>query len=130
MSPSNDMKGKTRRRFLANASAATAAGVLAGPVSASAGQRAAEPPPQFTDTPISTGDVILGRRSIGSGEPIVFHPSLARGALDFDPLARLLAAAAIASYRSTHGESGKAGPRPPRSKRTSRSTATRPTCSR
>ena len=92
MSPSNDMKGKTRRRFLANASAATAAGVLAGPVSASAGQRAAEPPPQFTDTPISTGDVILGARSIGSGEPIVIHPSLARGALDFDPLARLLAA--------------------------------------
>ncbi len=96
MSPSNDVTGKTRRHFLASASAATAAGVLAGPVSASARQRPAKPALQFTDTAISAGDVILGARSIGSGEPIVIHPSLARGALDFDPLARQLA---VGGYR-------------------------------
>ncbi len=52
---------------------------------------------QFVDTPVNVGEVILGTRTVGSGETIVILPSLARGALDFDPLARLLA---VAGYRA------------------------------
>jgi len=52
--------------------------------------------PDFVVSPIDVGEVILGARAIGSGETIVILPSLARGALDFDPLALRLA---VAGYR-------------------------------
>ncbi len=89
-----DRSGTTRRRFLTRASATAAAGLLAGPVSASAGAVRASSTSSlaFADTAVDAGEVILAARSIGSGEPIVILPSLGRGALDFDPLARLLAA--------------------------------------
>ena len=67
--------------------------------------------PDFVDIPINVGEVILGARMTGSGETIVILPSLARGALDFDPLARLLA---VAGYRVISIEPrgiGGAGPR-------------------
>ncbi len=85
----------TRRRFLAGVSAAAAAGLVGEPAiaSARAAQASKSRTLEFIDTPVNVGDVILGARSIGSGEAIVILPSLARGALDFDPLARLLAAA-------------------------------------
>ena len=84
-----------RRRFLAGASATAAAGVLAGPagVGEARPRRSDRAALDFVDTPVNAGEVIVGARSIGSGEPILIHPSLARGALDFDPLARLLATA-------------------------------------
>ena len=87
----------TRRRFLTGVSAVAAIGVLGEPPGASADVREAKRTvPDFVDMPIDVGDVILGARVIGSGETIVIVPSLARGALDFDPLARRLA---VAGYR-------------------------------
>ncbi len=50
------------------------------------GSRAASSP-RFRDVVVKAGEVILAVRTIGKGEPIVIHPSLARGARDFDPLA-------------------------------------------
>ncbi len=87
----------TRRRFLTGVSAVAAIGVLGEPPGASAHAREAKLiVPDFVDIPINVGEVILGARMTGSGETIVILPSLARGALDFDPLARLLA---VAGYR-------------------------------
>src|ERR1700753_3623886 len=48
-------------------------------------------PDGFTDTSVVTDELIINARSIGTGDPIVIFPSLARGSLDFDPLALLLA---------------------------------------
>ena len=87
----------TRRRFLTGVSAVAAIGVLGESSGASANVRDAKvTTSDFVDSPIDVGEVILGARVIGSGETIVIVPSLARGALDFDPLARRLA---VAGYR-------------------------------
>ncbi len=82
----------TRRRFLTGVSAVAAAGVLGAPPVASArAPKAKAAALAFVDSPIDVGEVILGARATGSGETIMILPSLARGALDFDPLARLVA---------------------------------------
>jgi len=82
----------TRRSLLGGATAAAAAGVLSEPAWARPARgRARRRRKRFSQTPVIAGEVILAARSIGSGEPIVIHPSLARGARDFDPLARHLA---------------------------------------
>lgn len=75
------MNGATRRGFLGHAAAA--AGAVAAPTRA-----VARSSPRFTDVAISTGDVILAARTIGRGEPIVMHPSLAREGLDLHAYAR------------------------------------------
>jgi pimeloyl-ACP methyl ester carboxylesterase len=79
------VNGATRRGFLGLAAAA--AGAVAAPTRAVA--RSSQ---RFADVAITTGDVILAARTIGRGEPIVMHPSLARGGRDFDALALRLAA--------------------------------------
>ena len=89
----------TRRRFLTGVSAVAAIGVLSESSGASADAREAKiTVPDFVEISVDVGEVILGARVIGSGsgETIVILPSLARGALDFDPLARRLA---VAGYR-------------------------------
>jgi pimeloyl-ACP methyl ester carboxylesterase len=87
----------TRRRFLTGASAVAAIGLLAEPPGSLArAANAKEVAHDYVDIPVNVGDVILGARTTGSGETIVILPSLARGALDFDPLARLLA---VGGYR-------------------------------
>ena len=80
----------TRRRLIGGAGVAAAASAVGVPAAAVAGRVA--PAPDFEDLVVDVGDALLSVRQIGRGEPIVIHPSLARGARDFDPLAKLLAA--------------------------------------
>jgi pimeloyl-ACP methyl ester carboxylesterase len=47
--------------------------------------------PEFEDLVIDRGDSILAARVIGGDDLILIHPSLGRGARDFDPLAQRLA---------------------------------------
>jgi pimeloyl-ACP methyl ester carboxylesterase len=82
----------TRRGFLAGASTVAAIALLAEPSGTLARAADVKDAHEFVDIPVGVDDVILGARMIGSGETIVVLPSLARGALDFDPLARQLAA--------------------------------------
>lgn len=92
--PSSDPRADraaTRRRFLGAAAVAGAAGLAGGPPAAAA-RRRSQGPPAFEDVVVDTGDVLLAARVIGHGDPVVIHPSLARGARDFDALAVRLAA--------------------------------------
>jgi pimeloyl-ACP methyl ester carboxylesterase len=84
------MSPASRRQFLA-AGGVLSAGLLTG-TAATAAAPAPANAADFTDLVIDCGDVILAAREIGSGDLVLIHPSLGRGARDFDPLALLLAA--------------------------------------
>jgi pimeloyl-ACP methyl ester carboxylesterase len=84
------MSPASRRQFLA-AGGVLSAGLLTRPAAAAAAP-AASNAETFTDIVIDSGDVILAAREVGTGDLVLIHPSLGRGALDFDPLALRLAA--------------------------------------
>jgi pimeloyl-ACP methyl ester carboxylesterase len=71
---------------------ALGAAAIALPAAAGAESAAVPPPAEFEDLIVDRGNAVLAARAIGSGDLILIHPSLGRGARDFDPLARLLAA--------------------------------------
>lgn len=90
--------GTNRRKFLATGAAMGAAALVSPGLASAGGRRGGRPghwgapdPDGFTDTSVVTDELIINARSIGTGDPIVIFPSLARGSLDFDPLALLLA---------------------------------------
>jgi pimeloyl-ACP methyl ester carboxylesterase len=83
------MSSASRRQFLA-AGGVLSAGLLTG--TAANASPAAPSLEDFTDMVIDCGDVILAAREIGKGDLVLIHPSLGRGARDFDPLALRLAA--------------------------------------
>lgn len=84
--------GLSRRRLLAGAAGAATAVAGLDPAAGAAKAKTSKAP-AFRDRVVSTPDAILAVREIGRGEPILMHPSLARGARDFDPLAVRLATA-------------------------------------
>jgi pimeloyl-ACP methyl ester carboxylesterase len=83
----------SRREFLRNASTgALSASVLTRGFPAAAASAATATSGVFEDFVVDLGDVVLSGRALGAGDLILIHPSLGRGALDFDPLTQLLAA--------------------------------------
>jgi pimeloyl-ACP methyl ester carboxylesterase len=85
--------GTSRRELLARVSVgAFGAAVLVIPAAAGAATVPMPDVSEFEDVIVDRGDAILAARVIGSGDLILIHPSLGRGARDFDPLADLLAA--------------------------------------
>jgi pimeloyl-ACP methyl ester carboxylesterase len=89
-----------RRKFLATGAVMGAAALVSPGLASAGGRRGGWPGPGgapgsdgFTVTSVVTDELIINVRSIGTGDPIVIFPSLARGSLDFDPLALLLAGA-------------------------------------
>ena len=90
--------GTNRRKFLASGALAGAAALVAPGLASAGGHRGGWPghggdsdTDPFTVTSVVTDELIINARSIGTGDTIVIFPSLARGSLDFDPLALLLA---------------------------------------